>query len=253
MDNEIKSKLIKISDNIHKNIKTIIYKKDKVDTIFNLYIVIMWLLGFCIDMTFNPSFNIFLETLFAQGSGLVVTLFVKNKLDKSIELHHKLCSYISIISDNLDDSFYEAYVIIDYLNKKKIETKEVKYLYEYLSQFNKNEPNSCFNEVGMKYNYSPVSENKLLEIKDKQNNLLVNNENGFEVITDTSLVDKYLEQPLFLEDNQKVYESSINNLELKPSVFDNSKKKINKENNGYTHIEISVGKVKVLTIDKKIK
>ena len=251
MDNEfIKCKLKKISDDIHENIKTINSKENRVDTIFNLYIVMMWLLGFGTDIAFNPSFNIFLRTVFAQVSGLIVALSYNNKLNKSIELHHKLCSYISIISDNLDNSFYEAYVIIDYLDKKKIETKEVKYLYEYLSQFNKNEPNSCFNEVGMKYNYSPVSENKLLEIKDKENSFSVNNENGFEVITDMRLVDKYLEQPLLLEDNQKVYESSINNLELKPSVFDKNKKKINKENNGYTYIEISIGKIKILTIDK---
>lgn len=127
-----------------------------------------------------------------------------------------------------------------YLDNKKIETKKVKELYEYLSSFDKYKPNSCFNEVGIKYNYRPVLESKVLEIENKQEHVSVNKENDFEVITDTSLVDKYLEHPILLESKEceHLYTYRINNLDLKPSVFDGKSKKITRSND-YTRIEIS--------------
>ena len=164
----------------------------------------------------------------------------------------KLNGYIREVKKKFDKHFYLAYVLTDYFKDDDYSFKDMRQMNKYLSKFDVNEPNSCFNEVGMKYNYSHISEDKTLQIEDKEKDK-IENVKEFKVITDTSLVDKYLEQPLLLGDDQTVLGSSINNLELKPGVFDSSKKKINKENNGYTHIEISIGKVKILTIDKRIK
>ena len=62
----------------------------------------------------------------------------------------------------------------------------------------------------MIYNYNPNGEDKTLQIEDNEKDK-IENVKEFKVITDTSLEDKYLEQPLLLEDNQIGFLSSINN------------------------------------------
>lgn len=251
-ENVIKKNLEKIKGNIYENIEKTKNKKKKISSRYSWCNWGICLLGVIFQIIFGATFLSFLVILLIQVLGLIVNLSLEKKQDKIIELHHELCSYISMISENLEDKFYEAYVTIDYLNDKKIETKKVTELYKYLSEFDKNEPNSCFNEVGMKYNYRPASEDKVLEIEDKKENVSVKKENGFEVITDMSLIDKSIKQPLLSEYKKTPYldNSHISNLNLKPSVFDRENKKI-KRNNEYTHIEVKVGKVKVLTIDIK--
>lgn len=170
-------------------------------------------------------------------------------IDEKIELKNnnhlrELNTYILEIEDDLDSHFYESYVLTDYFKDEDYSLKRVKQMNEYLSKFDKDKPNSCFNEVGMKYNYVPyqmIEENKNIMIEDKKNK---KDEVEDLSVTDTNLVDIPLESSIT---NNR---GSVTNLDLKPSVFDKDKKVINK-NNDYDHIEISIGKVKILTIDKR--
>lgn len=255
--NELKDKFMVLSNRFQKDEEEC---KNIVKQLIDIFIKMKWFVPFIPLLIFSlligkvlPMISIIGIVIFSlaalcETAGLVLFGYTSIVYYNLIKIN----AYIDVIKKKFDKYFYLAYVLTDYFKDDDYSFKDMQQMNKYLSKFDVNEPNSCFNEIGMKYNYSHISEDKILQIEDKEKDK-IENVKEFKVITDTSLVDKYLEQPLLLEDDQIGFGSSINNLELKPGVFDSNKKKLNKENNGYTHIEISIGKVKVLTIDKKIK
>ena len=244
--NDLEDKFLSLANNFQKDEKK---WKDIINRLIKILIKDKWFIGFIPILVVSlllseilPIISI-IGMLIFSGAALIETAGLA-LLGYSFMGYHnivKLNGYINIVKKNLDDYFYISYVLTDYFKDANYKLKDLRQMNKYLSKFEKDEHNSCFNEIGMKYNYNPISDGKDLQIKDKKKEEIDNNE--FNVIVDTNLVDKYIEQSSF--SNQ----SSVNNLELKPGVFDKEKKKVNK-NSEYCHIEVSIGKIKVLTIDK---